>query len=171
MAWRRGFVLASGLVVGPVVGKSEPAIVLPPVIEEPDDGGRLASERTKRVLVVDDYPDTAEVACTLLGLFGHACWSASSGREALARVDELEIDVAIIDLGLPDLSGYEVARALRRDHHDLYLIALTGWSDARCKQETLAAGFDRHVLKPVDATTLRDAIRGADARHARGSIV
>lgn len=121
-----------------------------------------------RVLVVDDYPDAADIACTLLGMLGHTCRAAKGGDEAIALARTFRPDVVILDLGLPDLSGYEVARALRRMSGDaLYIAAITGWGAPDDYARALAAGFDQHVVKPANLTKLREIIARADARAVR----
>lgn len=117
-----------------------------------------------RVLIVDDYPDAAETACTLLSLLGHECRFATSGKDALIEAARFEPDVAILDLGLPDLSGFEVARELRRQFADkpLFLAAVTGWGQPEDRARSLAAGFDHHVLKPADRSKLTMIIQLAD---------
>jgi CheY-like chemotaxis protein len=117
-----------------------------------------------RVLVVDDYPDAAESACMLLAMLGHDCRSATSARDALAEVEQFEPDVAILDIGLPDLSGFDLARELRRRFPDraLYLAAVTGWGQPEDRIRALAAGFNHHILKPADREKLMAIMEGAD---------
>jgi CheY-like chemotaxis protein len=119
-----------------------------------------------RVLVVDDYPDSANSISTLLTLFGYDCRTASSGKDALALADAFDPDIVLIDIGLPDISGYEVARALRARpcKHPLYLAAITGWGQPEDRVRALAAGFDQHVLKPADAGKLKTILERA-AQH------
>lgn len=116
-----------------------------------------------RVLVVDDYPDAAEVTSALLRLLGHECVATTCGRDALAEAARFEPDIALLDLALPDLSGFEVARELRRRAtRPLYLAAITGWGGLDDRVRAYAAGFDHHLLKPADAAKLRDVIRRAE---------
>jgi len=113
-----------------------------------------------RILVVDDYPGTAAITCTLLTVLGHECRSADCGRKALDMAREFQPDVAILDIGLPDLSGYEVARELRRMlAGPLYIVAITGWGQPQDRAQAFAAGFDHHVLKPADTVKLQDVLR------------
>lgn len=124
------------------------------------DLGTMASHR---VLIVDDYPDAAEVTCALLSLLGHTCRSALCGKDALVTAREFHPDIAILDIGLPDISGYEVAAALRQTtDRPLYLAALTGWGQPEDRVRALEAGFDHHILKPADSETLRAIIRLAE---------
>ncbi|MEO8701806.1 MAG: response regulator [Kofleriaceae bacterium] len=105
-----------------------------------------------RILVVDDYPDAAEVIGQLLSLLGHEVAIAVSGAEAVATATTFQPTLALIDIGLPDISGYEVARQLRTLAADrpVYLIAISGWAEPKDRVQALAAGFDHHVLKPID---------------------
>ena len=122
-----------------------------------------------RVLIVDDQPDAAHVMCSALELLGHACARATTGTEALTIAPEFRPDIAIVDIGLPDISGYELARALRAESRDepLYLAALTGWGTASDRTRALEAGFDEHVTKPADLRTLREILERAErAREA-----
>jgi len=119
-----------------------------------------------RILVVDDYPDAAEMACTLLEILGHETCAASSANEALIAADTFVPDVALVDIGLPDLDGYEVAKELRaRSRQALYLVAITGWN-TESPERAYAAGFDQFILKPVDEKKLRHVLWLAEIRLA-----
>lgn len=109
-----------------------------------------------RVLIVDDYPDAAETACMLLTMLGHQCRFATCGKDALIEAARFMPDIAILDIGLPDLSGFAVARELRRqfDGKPLYLAAVTGWGQPEDRAKAFAAGFNHHVLKPADERKL-----------------
>src|ERR1043166_6001432 len=114
----------------------------------PLHGGLPAMSATasplRRVLVVDDHPDSAEASCLLLAALGHACCPATTGTQALAEAENFRPDVVICDIGLPDITGYEVARTLRTRHGSLlYLAALTGWDQPADRARALAAGFDQ----------------------------
>jgi len=117
-----------------------------------------------RILVVDDYPNAAATTCELLTMFGHECRAADSGTKALAEAQDFRPDVAILDIGLPDLDGYEVARELRRilAGQPLFVAAMTGWGQPNDRAQAFAAGFDHHVLKPADATKLKEILRRVD---------
>lgn len=126
---------------------------------------------TYRILIVDDYPEAAEIACSLLSLFGHTCQSATCAADALTVADALDPDIGILDLGLPDISGFDLARELRRRprRRTLYLAALTGWGAPADRARSFAAGFDHHVVKPADANKLTEIIRLADLSLSQGS--
>jgi CheY-like chemotaxis protein len=117
-----------------------------------------------RVLVVDDYPDAAESACMLLGLLGHDCRAATCGEEALMEAARFEPDIAILDIGLPDLSGFELARELRKQSggRPLYLAAVTGWGQPEDRIRAFTAGFNHHVLKPADQSKLKTILELAE---------
>ena len=109
-----------------------------------------------RILIVDDNRDAADSLGLLLGLDGHDVRVAYAGRQALESAKEFLPDVAILDLGLPDLSGYDVAQLMRQDPvlQRVALIALTGWGQEEHKQRARDAGFDFHLTKPVDLDRL-----------------
>lgn len=121
-----------------------------------------------RILIVDDHPDCAHASKLLVTLLGHEARAVLTGTEALAVFDELDPDIVILDIGLPDLSGYDVAREIRRrtpDRH-IHLAALTGWGTPADRAQAFAAGFDEHLLKPADANMFRGIIERAEATLA-----
>ena len=92
----------------------------------------------------------------LLSALGYECRPAVTGEAALAEVERFHPEVVICDIGLPDISGYEIARTLRSRHgSSLYLAALTGWDQPSARARALAAGFDEHLVKPANARALR----------------
>src|SRR5262245_44144820 len=125
---------------------------------------------SRRVLIVDDYPDAAESACTLLSMLGHDCRFVTTGEDALREAARFELDVAILDIGLPDVSGFDLARRLRRQFagRPLYLAALTGWGQAEDRVKALAAGFDHHALKPADREKLAHIMELAEQKLISG---
>jgi signal transduction histidine kinase/CheY-like chemotaxis protein len=110
-----------------------------------------------RILVADDNQDAADSLAMLLGLAGHEVRVAHSGRAALALAQAFRPDTALLDIGMPDLNGYEVAQELRRAPwgSDICLIALTGWGQDSDRRRSNSAGFNHHVTKPVDPATLQ----------------
>ena len=95
----------------------------------------------------------------VLSIYGHTCHVATTGREGLRVAESVLPELAILDIGLPDLSGYEVAQALRvRFGTDIYLVALTGWGQHDDRAKAFAAGFDKHLLKPADAAMLLEVV-------------
>jgi signal transduction histidine kinase/CheY-like chemotaxis protein len=122
----------------------------------------LSPER-RRVLIADDNRDAAESLSLLLELSGHEVRVAHLGQTALSLAQTFRPDVALLDIGMPDLSGYEVARALRQEPWatDLQLIALTGWGQDDDRRSAMEAGFDHHMTKPVDPDQLGRLIAAA----------
>ncbi len=151
---------------GTVDVASEPArgstfTVRLPRIEVPSamsaSGGRSpVSGRLRRVLVVEDNDDARAMLCTLLALAGHEVDEAADGPEAIARALSSKPEVAIIDIGLPGVDGYEVARRLRTSEagRAIVLVALTGYGRPEDKQRAQQAGFDAHLVKPVTTEAL-----------------
>jgi PAS domain S-box-containing protein len=109
-----------------------------------------------RVLVCDDNVDGAESLALMLGLLGHEVRTVHDGPQALAAVAGWRPDVALLDIGLPGLSGYEVAQRLRQDPTlaGLVLVAVTGWGTEDDQRRSAQAGFDHHLTKPVEAAAL-----------------
>jgi two-component system CheB/CheR fusion protein len=121
------------------------------------------SDRPRRVLIVDDSSDTAESMALLARSWGHEVSVASDGPTALAVAERFAPERALIDIGLPGMSGYELARRLRAktQHRDLYLIAVTGYGREEDKRAAKAAGFNVHLVKPGDIDRLRELLSGA----------
>lgn len=118
----------------------------------------------RRVLVVDDAPDMLEASAILLEGLGYEVLSARSAAEALARVDDSAPDIVLLDISLPDRSGHEVARAIRARPRGsrMFIAAVTGWDTSKDRVATTSAGFDVHVAKPFDGTTLRRLMSAAE---------
>jgi len=116
-----------------------------------------------RVLVVDDNRDAAESLGMLLEMEGHTAHIAHDGQQALQLAGELQPDVVFLDIGLPDVSGYEVARQLRAQpaFRQTLLVALTGWGTEDDRIRTRDAGFDRHLTKPAEIAAVEDLLRNA----------
>jgi two-component system, sensor histidine kinase len=128
----------------------------PPSLKPAAPGGPPAATAAHRVMVADDNKDAADSLAMLLELAGHEVRVACGGRAALSLAQTFRPDVAIIDIGMPDLNGYEVARQLRREAWGagIALVALTGWGRDDDRQQASDAGFDRHLTKPVDPETI-----------------
>jgi CheY-like chemotaxis protein len=111
----------------------------------------------RRILVVEDNPDGLESLVALLELLGYVVATAGDGRTALAVAAQFAPELVLLDLGLPEMDGYEVARALRGDprHAAAVLVALTGWGAEQDRVHTAEAGFDHHLTKPVDPDRLQ----------------
>jgi PAS domain S-box-containing protein len=127
-----------------------------------------AQHGQQRVLVVDDNEDAAEMLALVLAQAGYSTKTAYDSGSALRTFDAWSPQVVILDIGLPDINGYDVARALRRGQGTapLSLIALTGWGTRDDKERAMEAGFDVHLTKPVDANALRGALAQLEQRSA-----
>ncbi|HZY20553.1 MAG TPA: ATP-binding protein [Ramlibacter sp.] len=117
-----------------------------------------ATQAQRRVLVVDDNEDAASTVAELLQMSGNDVRIANDGATAVARTAEFRPDVVLLDIGLPDFDGYEVARRIRRLEgvRQPILIALTGWGQQQDKDAAARAGFDHHWTKPVDPARLQE---------------
>jgi len=118
----------------------------------PETAAAAGEPARRRVLIVDDVPDIAYSLALALELAGHEPRQAHSGREALEIVDGFAPDVAILDIGLPDMDGYALARALRErpTAADALLIAVSGYGQQGDRDKSRAAGIDHHLAKPAD---------------------
>ena len=121
--------------------------------EDKHDADEVAGEPL-RVVVADDNVDAALTLAALLGLHGHDVRTAHDGMEALDEVMRFEPDVVILDIGMPCMNGYAVCAAVRERNPDVLLIALTGWGQEEDRHRSKAAGFDHHLVKPVDFSVL-----------------
>jgi PAS domain S-box-containing protein len=111
---------------------------------------------SRRILVVDDYPNAAESLARLLRWMGHEAYTALDGLEGVEAAERLRPDVVLLDIGMPKLNGYEAAARIRAQSwgKQILLVALTGWGQAEDRQRTQAAGFDVHLVKPLDHAKL-----------------
>jgi CheY-like chemotaxis protein len=118
--------------------------------------------RRLRVLVADDNADNAEVSGTLLELWGHEVHVVHTGQAALTLAESQRPAVLLLDIGMPDLNGYDVASAIRAAPwgQEMILIAVTGWGRDEDKLRSQAAGFNHHLTKPVDPAKLRLLLSG-----------
>jgi signal transduction histidine kinase len=134
---------------------------------EPVASGRPpAHPYKKRILLVDDNHDAVDMLSTMLEFEGYETMQAYDGSSAIVAAKTSAPDVVILDIGLPDMSGYDVARRLREDaaFARTELIALSGWGSADDKQKAIAAGFNLHFTKPVDADALCTALARTSAQ-------
>lgn len=109
-----------------------------------------------RVLVVDDNRDAADTLSALLELLGHTVQVAHDGHAALDAVLDFRPQVVFLDIGMPGMNGYQVAEAIRNERRfdQPLLVALTGWGGEDDRERTGAAGFDLHLIKPVDLAAI-----------------
>jgi DNA-binding response OmpR family regulator len=113
-----------------------------------------------RVLVVDDDADIVELVSLVLMRDGHVVERASTGYQAIELAERCEPDVVLLDIGLPDITGYDVARALRASPRGstMYIAALTGWGKVEDRARSDEAGFDRHLVKPATHAMIREVL-------------
>lgn len=149
----------------PGVGKGTEFVVHLPVIPEVRPLVPEAVEKRQatkiaplRLLVVDDNPDTVASLAMLLRMYGHDVLTADSGPAALASALANDRDVILLDIGLPSIDGYEVARRIRAHTEKPVLIAMTGYEQPQDREKSKEAGFDYHLTKPVDPDRLQDLL-------------
>jgi DNA-binding response OmpR family regulator len=122
-----------------------------------------------RVLVVDDNEDAADSLSTLLQVLGYTVRVAYDGPDAIVAADEFRPDAALLDIGLPKLSGYDIARHMRASRGDeVLLVAITGWGQEDDRRKARDAGFDHHFTKPADFDLLM-ALLEQELRHRRAA--
>lgn len=141
-------------------------MALPPVsVELPSATAVVtaAGKSPRRVLLVDDNRDLAASTAALLALWGHESKIIGNGKDAVAAALTFRPDLVLLDIGLPDLDGFEVAKLMRAEPRlaDVRLIAMTGYAQQRDRMRTLESGFDAHLVKPVEPEVLRAVIEQA----------
>jgi CheY-like chemotaxis protein len=131
----------------------------------------VANGGPRRILVVEDQFAVAKVTVALLRKLGHQVWAASDGPAAISAVQEHKPEVVFMDIGLPGMDGYEVARKLRGEMgpEAPLLVAVTGYGQQEDRRRAVEAGFDRHLVKPVGLNALQDVL--FDARTCRAETV
>jgi CheY-like chemotaxis protein len=114
----------------------------------------------RRVLIVDDNVDAAILLSMFITAYGHETLTAYTGQEALAKASAFQPEVVFLDLGMPEMDGYEVAAALRElpGLADVYISALTGYNDRHTQMRVVTAGFNRHLTKPADLTAVLQVV-------------
>ena len=147
---------------GPGTG-SEFVVVLPALAEpapRPVSSKSATPFPPRRILIVDDNRDAADTLGALLTALGATVSVAYGGAAAFDALTSFDADAVLLDIGMPEIDGYEVARRLRAipAHRDLLIIALTGWGQEHDHERSRAAGFDHHVVKPPDLDRLRELL-------------
>jgi PAS domain S-box-containing protein len=154
------------------LGKGSEFVVKLPVVaqaldrDQSPESGRQADQSPppsgKRLLVVDDNRDAAESLAMLLRLQGHEVRVAYSGQAALEDAHSFQPDLIFLDIGMPGMDGYEVARRMRQQPglEDVVLAALTGWGQPEDRRRTAEAGFDHHLVKPPDPKVVEGLVAG-----------
>ena len=127
----------------------------------PQPGAREVSGVRGKILVADDNRDAADTLAMLLEISGFEVLVAHTGAQALEKAAESIPDSVILDIGMPDMTGYEVARRIRAETwgKDVFLLAITGWGQEEDKERAMAAGFDQHMTKPVDPDNVEQRLR------------
>jgi len=125
--------------------------------------------RIRRILVVDDNVDSAESLAELMRLGGHEVRTAYTGPTAVETATAFRPEVVLLDIGLPILNGYDAARRIREQPwgKDMVLVALTGWGQEEDRRKSKDAGFDLHMVKPVDLNVLTERLAALPAAPKR----
>ena len=155
-------------------GTGSEFVVRLPAIEAPaqvDTTARTtdAAAPRLRVLVADDNSDAAEMTALLLSSLGCEVRTVHDARSAIAEAERLRPDLLLLDIGLPDANGYEMCRRIRSADWGaaMAIVAVTGWGQERDRRESADAGFDLHLVKPVEPEALTQLVRGASGRRLR----
>ncbi len=155
------------------LGKGSEFVVTLPVVTQSRPLAKSDTELTMgsidqrpKVLVVDDNRDAADSLQALFEMENCNVATAYDGMEAVEAVDEIMPDMIIMDLGMPSMDGYEAARRIRRKpgSQNVLMIALTGWGQNDARQRTIEAGFDHHMIKPVNFEELKRLVHGRMAK-------
>ena len=148
---------SEGAGTGTVVTLQLPILRRSPAQDQAESPAESSAPGCVRLLLVDDNQDALMSLGILLQLEGHDVTTANNGRDAIRLVAEVRPEVAIIDVGMPEIDGFDVARAVRSDHtlNDITLVALTGYAAESDKSRALAAGFDYHLTKPLSLEKLQ----------------
>ncbi len=139
------------------------------LVEAKSPAARAEAPVRKRVLIVDDNVDAAETLAMMLELLGQQTCQAHEGTGALRAAAEYKPDLIFMDIGLPGLSGHEIAARMRGElgMTDTYIIALSGYGTEEDRRKSIHAGFDSHLVKPLDPTTLPGILAAATRRQAQ----
>jgi signal transduction histidine kinase len=153
----------------PGVGRGSEFVVRLPLAKPaaPADLGKtggpaLDGVLPRRILLVDDNKDAADSMALLLQMHGHKVRTAHDGIDGLKAAEEFRPEVALLDLGLPNLNGYELAQRIREQlwGKDITLIAITGWGQEEDRRRSKLAGFDHHLVKPVRSASIEELLNG-----------
>lgn len=123
----------------------------------PEDASTASSTHSYRLLVVDDNESCAKVIMWGLEALGHTAQMATNGQAAIALAKSFLPDAVLLDIGLPGMNGYEICQAMRKEAslRNTVFIAQTGWSQKEHKERSKEAGFDYHLVKPLDIEALK----------------
>jgi CheY-like chemotaxis protein len=147
------------------LGKGSEFVVRLPALAQAESMGqpdpvKATATTGRRILVVDDNQDAATTLCMLLRLKKHEAQPRFGGRAAIEAAEKLRPEVIFLDIGMPDLDGYETCRLIRKQPwgKDMLLIALTGYGQDEDKRRSKDAGFNGHLVKPVDMANLTELL-------------
>lgn len=129
-----------------------------------------AATECRRVLIIEDNEDARQPLAELCTMWGHDVRVAGDGTQGLAIAHEHRPHIAFVDIGLPDCKGYDLARALRAQPggDDMVIVAFTGYGTPKDRELAREAGFDLHVVKPVDVSRLRRLLEFLDPAEEQG---
>jgi CheY-like chemotaxis protein len=154
------------------VGKGSEFVVRLPIVAAKNDAAPMRDEGDKstptsalRVLVVEDHRDNARVLAMLVKRMGNTVQTVHDGEEAVAAARAFRPHVVLCDIGLPRMSGYEACRQMKQQAWDpkMIVIALTGWGQDEDRKKSAEAGFDDHLVKPVDLNQLMKLLADLDS--------
>jgi DNA-binding response OmpR family regulator len=125
----------------------------------------MPNPATKRILVTDDNQDAANSVAMLLRLSGHDVETAYDGISAIQKAEAYRPEIMLLDIGLPGMNGYDVCRSIRQQPwgNGIRIVALTGWGQDQDRRNAREAGFDDHLVKPVDPQVLRRTVAAHSA--------
>ena len=153
------------------LGKGSEFIIQLPIThavpKAPVEEAHPSEFRALRILVVDDNQDAANSLAMLLKTLGHDVRVVYDGPTAIAAAQEQLPEVVMLDIGMPVMNGYDVARALRAGHPGIIIVAVTGWGHEAAKRQARAAGFDHHLVKPVAESLLIELLATVAAERER----
>lgn len=151
------FIVRLPVIVAKVVQESSP----------PSKDGEQPRVRKCRLLIVDDLKDSADSLAMLLKMIGHEVHTAYDGEDAIIAAERFTPEVILLDIGMPKLNGYDACRRIRQQPwgKGMYLVALTGWGQEDDRRRTEAAGFDHHMVKPVDPSELMKLLASLPAEQ------
>ncbi|HEX3601313.1 MAG TPA: ATP-binding protein [Lacipirellulaceae bacterium] len=154
--------LSDGLGRGSKFVVTLPTLADEPAPPPPTKTPQLTTEDRKRILVTDDNRDAANTVAMLLRLTGHEVETVYDGPSAVQKAEVYQPDIMLLDIGLPGMNGYEVCRSIRRQPwgKTIRMVALTGWGQDQDRRTAREAGFDDHLVKPVDPQILRRSVVG-----------
>jgi CheY-like chemotaxis protein len=121
----------------------------------------MLSARARRILIVDDHAESADALAECLDQLGHGVRACYGPAEALRVASLFSPDLVLLDIGLPDMDGYELGRRLRAQAGPaqwLQLVAVSGYDQERDRERSRLAGFDSHLVKPIDVSRVHDVI-------------